>query len=338
MLKLNLRDKVIMKTKSYCASLVLLSSTSLYATSGGIYKVKEGDNLNLILNRFIDYRVGPSKNALYLDILKYNQFIKNPNLIYPGQSLVLPDLHDVVYKVESGDTISGIVQKYKHLAPHLSLGNQLRRTIAANPHIKDPDLIEVGDRIVLGKVIKPTTRKDFAFYKVKEGESVKEIFSRYYSGVDINQALNYVKAFNPEIKSFTDIKPNQSIKLPSTKHAKDLIGKYVDRAVASVKSIQPEYFYADELGFEIRKMDSDEAKEYIDHFQKLTKTDSPDKWKRIFKDIVERSSSEKHSNIERAFYLYSIDIEEDGDIARARDEVKKFLKVWKGARERRLKL
>jgi LysM repeat protein len=325
-----------MKNKTYCASLLLLSSTSLYASD--FYSVKKGDNLNVILNRFIDYGVGPSKSALYQDILKYNQFIKNPNLIYPGQKISLPELHDVVYEVKKGETFNGIVEKHRQLAPHLTLRRQIQRTIAANPQIKDVNLLEVGDKITLGKVIHSSPTKDFAFYKVKKGDSFTQILTNFYTGVDTNQALSYVKALNPQITNFDLIEPEQVIKLPSQVYVQDLIGEYVQRVVASVKRIQPRYFYPDELGFEIKKMDNEDAGKYISALQKLTKTDSPEKWKDIVNDVREMSASAEHENIERAFYLYSIDIEEDNSVARVRGEVKEFLKVWKDAREKRFKL
>jgi len=327
-----------MKNKTYCASLILLSSTSLHAATGLVYGVKKGDNLNLILNRFIDYRVGPAKSALYQEILKYNQFIKNPNLIYPGQNLSLPDLQDVIYEVRAGDTISGIVKKHKHLAPHLSINRQVRKTIAANPQIKDPNIIEIGEKILLGKIINSGPTKDFAFYEIKKGDSVSKIISRLYSGIDTNQALNYVRSLNPQVMNFNTVKPKEVIKLPSKARVVDLTSKYVERVVASVKRIEPRYFYPDELGFEIKKMSGEDASRYISQFQRLTKTDSPDKWKSIVEDVVAISRNEKHENIGRAFYLYSIDIEEDSSVARVRGEVKEFLKVWKDAREKRFRL
>ncbi len=327
-----------MKNKTYCASLILLTSTSLQAAYENVYSVKEGDNLNLILNNFINYGVGPAKSALYEDILKYNQFIKNPNLIYPGQTLVLPDLQDVVYEVKRGETFNEIVKNHKHLAPHITLRKQIAKTILANPHIKDPNLLDVGDKLVLGKVLNSAPTKEFASYKVKKGDSVSKIINTRYTGIDTQQALTYIKALNPQITNFDVIEPNETIKLPSPAHVKYSLDKYIARAVASVKRIKPHYFYPDELGFEIKKMDSDEAGEYISHFQKLTKTDSPKEWKNIFDEVLEISKSEDHDNIKRAFYLYSIDIEQDSSVARTREEVKEFLKVWKEAREKRFTL
>ncbi len=45
-----------------------------------------------------------------------------------------------VYVVKSGDTLSGIAAKY---------GVELDALIAANPQIKNPDLIYVGDKVTI---------------------------------------------------------------------------------------------------------------------------------------------------------------------------------------------
>jgi hypothetical protein len=54
--------------------------------------------------------------------------------------VMFPDLRGwLLYKVESGDTLSGIVQKLKDLTR-----TTVAQIVAANPRITDPDLIEVG--------------------------------------------------------------------------------------------------------------------------------------------------------------------------------------------------
>jgi Immunoglobulin-like domain of bacterial spore germination/LysM domain len=54
--------------------------------------------------------------------------------------IMFPDLQGwLLYKVERGDTLTGIVRKTKDFAR-----SSVKQIVAANPRITDPDLIEVG--------------------------------------------------------------------------------------------------------------------------------------------------------------------------------------------------
>ena len=66
--------------------------------------------------------------------------IADPNLIYPGQVLRLPDSSSVlVYQVVRGDTLSGIALRF---------GTTVQALVRAN-HIVDPNLIDVGQTLVI---------------------------------------------------------------------------------------------------------------------------------------------------------------------------------------------
>src|SRR5690606_35344586 len=105
------------------------------APSGSV-TVRSGDTLSGIAAR----------NGVGLaDLLAANPQIRNPNLIYPGQTVHLPGGGggggaggDVT--VRSGDTLSGIAARN---------GVSLGALLAANPQIRNPDLIHPGQVVRL---------------------------------------------------------------------------------------------------------------------------------------------------------------------------------------------
>ena len=93
-----------------------------------IYTVKRGDNLTKIASMY---------GVTVSDLVTSNN-IKNPNLIYPGQKIIIKDAPKEYYKVVRGDTLSGIAKRY---------GLSLSEILALNPDIKNPNLILVGQLI-----------------------------------------------------------------------------------------------------------------------------------------------------------------------------------------------
>lgn len=102
-------------------------------SSGGNYTVRSGDTLSAIAERN-----GVSLSSL----IAANPQIKNPNLIYPGQTVHLPNGASGggggSHTVRSGDTLSGIAAQN---------GVSLSSLIAANPQIKNPNLIYPGQTV-----------------------------------------------------------------------------------------------------------------------------------------------------------------------------------------------
>lgn len=115
------------------------------ASAGGTYTVRPGDTLSGIASRN-----GTTVNG----ILGVNPQIKNPNMIFAGQRISLPGASSAPrpsspasapsplrsYTVKSGDTLSGIAARN---------GVSLNSLLSANPQIKNPNLINVGQRINL---------------------------------------------------------------------------------------------------------------------------------------------------------------------------------------------
>lgn len=98
------------------------------------YTVALGDSL---------YTIAHNYNSTVGNILKFNS-ISNPNLIFPGQKIVIPlsPPEAIIYIVKSGDTVYRIAKRYgtsvknlvqfNYLAPPFSIysGQQLVVTVS----------------------------------------------------------------------------------------------------------------------------------------------------------------------------------------------------------------
>lgn len=139
------------------------------------YTVERGDTLGQIAR----------KHDVSLSALVEANGISNPNLIFPGQKLVIPG-SDEVYVVASGDTLGRIASRY---------GTSVSAIARAN-NISNPNLIRIGQQLVIsssggstssggaGGSDKGDTVSDRTGQKhvVKRGESVAQIAAQY-SGV-----------------------------------------------------------------------------------------------------------------------------------------------------------
>lgn len=92
------------------------------------YTVKRGDNLSKIAKMY---------GVTVSDLVKWNN-IKNPNLIYPGQKIIIKAPQAIWYKVVRGDNLTKIARAY---------GTTVSAILAFNPGIKNPNLILVGQLI-----------------------------------------------------------------------------------------------------------------------------------------------------------------------------------------------
>ena len=95
-----------------------------------VYIVKKGDTLSGIANMY---------NTTYQELASYNN-ISNPNLIYPGQEIRIPNgsnNSETIYIVKKGDTLSKIANMYNTTYQHLAKIN----------NISNPNLIYPGQKI-----------------------------------------------------------------------------------------------------------------------------------------------------------------------------------------------
>lgn len=94
------------------------------------YKIQRGDTLWAVSRRF---------HTTVSQLVSLNH-IPNPNLIYPGQVLTIPDNPGaIIYRVKWGDTLSAIAKRFDTTVT----------AIARTNGIENPNLIYVGQVLVL---------------------------------------------------------------------------------------------------------------------------------------------------------------------------------------------
>ena len=146
------------------------------------YTVQKGDNLTKIATRY-----GVTVNAI---VVANN--IVNPNLIYPGQVLVIPANpsggtidNSKIYTVQKGDNLTKIATRY---------GVTVNAIVVAN-NIVNPNLIYQGQKLVIPTNTGETN--DSTVYIVKKGDTLSSIARRYHTTVNTLVLLNNIT--NPNL-------------------------------------------------------------------------------------------------------------------------------------------
>ena len=173
------------------------------------YTIRSGDTLSSIASRY----------HTTVAALASTNHISNPNVIYAGQNITVPDSYSttpaapaqtssgsVSYTVKSGDTLSGIASRY---------GTTVA-AIASRNGISNPNLISVGQRLTIptNSAPAPTPAPSApaqpsggGTYRVRAGDTLSGIASRYGTTVATLASLNGIS--NPNL-----IQVGQVIKLP----------------------------------------------------------------------------------------------------------------------------
>lgn len=96
-----------------------------------IYTVAKGDNL---------YTISRNYNSTLENVLKFNKIL-NPNLIYPGQRIVIPlsPPEAIIYTVKPGDSLYRIAMRYGTIVNNLIMYN----------YLKPPYVIYPGQELVV---------------------------------------------------------------------------------------------------------------------------------------------------------------------------------------------
>lgn len=154
------------------------------------YTVVYGDTLSELSLRF---------NTTVQKLVEINN-ITNPNLIYVGQVLVIPDIETIKkrisYTVKRGDTLSIIAKTY----------NTAVQSIVELNNIQNPNLIFTGQNLIIETNLSKSTTS-YITYTVKRGNTLWGISRRYNTTVSAIVSLNNIK--NPNL-----IYTGQIIKIP----------------------------------------------------------------------------------------------------------------------------
>jgi LysM repeat protein len=148
-----------------------------------VYTVQSGDYMAKISRKF---------EVTLSDLINANPQVKDPSLIHPGEVLLIPSSHEVIYVVEAGNSLSGIAKEY---------GVTVDELLKANPSITNPSLIRTGMELVI-----PTTVA--GQYVVLPGDSLSQIAKNFH----VSQQ-NLLSA-NPQIQNPDQIYVGEVLTIP----------------------------------------------------------------------------------------------------------------------------
>lgn len=148
-----------------------------------IYIVQRGDTLYSIAKRF---------NTTVQNIVN-NNGISNPNLIYPGQRLIIAKSTTNIqtkymsYRIKRGDTLWGIANKYNTTVKELAYINGIRNVnrIYINQVIRIPVNISIGEYDC-----------GHSIYTVRRGDTLSRIAKRFGKNINEIAELNGIKNVN----------------------------------------------------------------------------------------------------------------------------------------------
>jgi LysM repeat protein len=150
-----------------------------------VYTIQSGDSMAKISRNF---------EVTLSDLINANPQVKDPSLIYPGQVLLIPSSHEVVYVVEAGNSLSGIATEY---------GVSVAELLKANPSITNPNLIRTGMELVIPTAVAGQ-------YVVLPGDSLSQIAQNFHvSQQDLLRA-------NPQIQNPDQIYVGEVLTIPVT--------------------------------------------------------------------------------------------------------------------------
>ena len=196
-------NKKLLQSLIILTMLVAMFATASYAFAAGCASsvlVASGDTL-----RKIAERCGTTVSA----IQRANPEIGSGNLIYPGQTLLLPGAR--IYGDNGYDTwIVMRGETLKSLA--ITFGTSVDTLLSLNKSITNANLIYEGQRLVVpsGRAVPvPPPSSDGSTYYVQKGDTLRIIANKYGTTVDALLKLN------PQITNQNLIYVGQAITVPS---------------------------------------------------------------------------------------------------------------------------
>lgn len=142
-------------------------------------KIKWGDTLSALAIKY---------NTTVAELVKLNN-IKNPNLIYAGNTLIVPAKGDstngtTIYIVKKGDTLSEIAQMF----------NTTVNQIATQNNIQNVNLIYTGQKLIINCHSKHDC--GHTLYTVKRGDTLWSIARRHNTSIANIVRLNRIQNAN----------------------------------------------------------------------------------------------------------------------------------------------
>lgn len=163
-----------------------------------LYFVQSTDNLTGIAELF---------KVPLRQILEANQEIRNPNVIYPGQLIFIPDqpvygppATFFEYMAQPGDTLARIAHRF---------GASLEGIMRMNPLIKKPRYIFPGQLIFVPTgALPPAPNIDAILYFARRGDTLPAIARRF------KVEVKALRDANPEIAKLNAVYPGQQLVIP----------------------------------------------------------------------------------------------------------------------------
>ena len=197
--------------KKFIQSFVILAMLfGMFATTSAAFAASCGTSVTVVSGdtlRKIADRCGTTISALQ----RANPGIGNGNLIYPGQTLLLPgtvlgtDGGYVIYIVSRGDTLKGLAARFQSTVDNI---------LANNPSITNVNLIYEGQRLNIYAVAPGTTPPppppaSGQTYYVVRGDTLRIIAAKFGTTVDAILRLNL------QITNANVIYVGQAISIPA---------------------------------------------------------------------------------------------------------------------------
>ena len=202
--------EVPMNKKLIQSFVILAMLFGMFVTTGAASAAGCGTSVTVVSGdtlRKIADRCGTTISALQ----RANPGIGNGNLIYPGQTLLLPgtilgtDGGYVIYIVARGDTLKSLAIRFQSTVDNI---------LANNPSITNVNLIYEGQRLNIYAVAPGTTPpppppSSGQTYYVVRGDTLRIIAARFGTSVDA------ILRLNPQITNANVIYVGQAISIPA---------------------------------------------------------------------------------------------------------------------------
>ncbi len=176
---------------------ILLNDTSTITNSGNTIQAQNDNNqISITVTRgetlsSIAFRYGTTVTNL----VKLNN-IQNPNLIYIGQRLLISTTNNAinntnrnnssVYIVKAGNTLNQIANEF----------NVTVESIAIENNIQNPNLIFVGQRLIIEDIRYDTHETNHSIYTIRYGDTLSQISRRYNVSIEQIATLNNISNIN----------------------------------------------------------------------------------------------------------------------------------------------